>query len=170
MNNIQVDQVLESIDWQSCESISAGVLEIMPQQTPFRYIDKIVEIDREKIVGQYTFKEDEYFYQGHFPGKPTTPGVILIETMAQTAVVAFGIYLSLLERQKDPNYDLDGFLTFFTDVEAEFSKMVEPSTTVTIKAEKLFWRRRKLKCKASLVLSNGDVAAAATLAGVGVKV
>ena len=43
--------------------------------------------------GFYTFKEDEYFYQGHFKDNPITPGVILTEVMAQIGVVCLGIYL-----------------------------------------------------------------------------
>ncbi|MBN2397434.1 MAG: beta-hydroxyacyl-ACP dehydratase, partial [Deltaproteobacteria bacterium] len=66
------------------------VLEMVPQMPPFRFIDDILEMDGDHIVGAYRFREDEYFYRGHFPGRPVTPGVILIETMAQTGVVAFG--------------------------------------------------------------------------------
>ncbi len=59
------------------------ILALVPQQEPFRFIDEIVSIDEEKIVGAYRFREDAFFYRGHFPGNPITPGVILIETMAQ---------------------------------------------------------------------------------------
>ena len=69
------------------------ILNSVPQQYPFRFIDEILELDDEHIVGSYRFREDEYFYQGHFPDQPITPGVILIETMAQMGVVAFGLYL-----------------------------------------------------------------------------
>ncbi len=70
------------------------ILEMVPQRHPFRFIEEILELDEEHIVGVYRFRSDEYFYRGHFPGLPVTPGVILIETMAQTGVVAFGLYLS----------------------------------------------------------------------------
>ena len=85
----------------------AQVLAAVPQQEPFRFIDEILEMDTEHIVGAYRFKEDEYFYRGHFPGRPITPGVILVEAMAQTGVVAFGLYLvmeqgraGVLEKEK----------------------------------------------------------------------
>jgi 3-hydroxyacyl-[acyl-carrier-protein] dehydratase len=77
-------------------SMRERVLALVPQRRPFRFIEEILELDEEHIVGAYRFRSDEYFYPGHFPGLPVTPGVILIETMAQTGVVAFGLYLNLL--------------------------------------------------------------------------
>ena len=55
-----------------------------------------------KLVGAYRFREDEFFYRGHFPGRPITPGVILIETMAQIGVVAFGMYLLACQKNMRP--------------------------------------------------------------------
>ena len=63
------------------------VLKLVPQQPPFRFIDTIHELDREHIVASYRFPEDADFYRGHFPGNPITPGVILVEAMAQAAGV-----------------------------------------------------------------------------------
>jgi 3-hydroxyacyl-[acyl-carrier-protein] dehydratase len=54
------------------------VLAAVPQQEPFRFIDEILELDTDGIVGAYRFKADEYFYRGHFPERPITPGVILV--------------------------------------------------------------------------------------------
>ena len=77
------------------------ILAMVPQQHPFRFIEEILELDEEHIVGVYRFRSDEYFYRGHFPGLPITPGVILIETMAQTGVVAFGLYLSCFRGERE---------------------------------------------------------------------
>ena len=142
------------------------VLAIIPQQKPFRFIDTIIEIDENGAIGEYTFRDDESFYAGHFPGNPVTPGVILIETMCQTGLVALGIYLLGLEA---PREEVEKMVTLFTDSEVEFSKMVKPGDTVRVKAEKVFWRRRKLKSKVSLSLLDGTVVARGTVAGMGVS-
>ena len=142
------------------------VLALVPQQSPFRFIDEIVELNEDGIVATYTFKEDESFYAGHFPGNPITPGVILLETMAQTGVVAFGIYLA---SQSMSIEEIQKTLTVFTDAEVEFTGMVRPGDKVTIRARKKFFRRLKLKAEAQITLENGDVVCSGTIAGIGVK-
>jgi 3-hydroxyacyl-[acyl-carrier-protein] dehydratase len=142
------------------------VLRAVPQQQPFRFIDRIVEVDDDHIVGGYTFKPDEFFYRGHFPGDPITPGVILIETMAQTGVVALGIYLTA---RSLPAEEVSQWTTVFTECETEFYLPVLPGSRVTVRGEKVFFRRMKLKSRVRLLLSDDRVAAEGTLAGVGVK-
>ena len=72
---------------------SEEVLAAIPHQEPFRFIDEILELDEDHIVSRYRFRPESDFYRGHFPGNPVTPGVILIESMAQAGIVALGIYL-----------------------------------------------------------------------------
>ena len=102
------------------------VLEIIPQQKPFRFIDRIIEISEDGAIGEYTFREDESFYAGHFPGNPVTPGVILIETMCQTGLVALGIYLLGLKADKA---EVSRMVTLFTDSDVEFSSMDSSSSS-----------------------------------------
>ena len=59
------------------------ILELIPQKEPFRFVDEILEVNELKIVGAYTFHKTANFYEGHFPGNPVTPGVILLEAMCQ---------------------------------------------------------------------------------------
>lgn len=157
------------MDWTNIEQISAEILAKLPQKEPFRFLDRIIEVDSEHIVGQYTFRPEADFYRGHFPGNPVTPGVILLETIAQTAVVSFGIYLGMKDHPNDPEFAADRNLFLFVDCQADFMKSVLPGETVTIKAEKLFWRRKKLRAKAEMFLSSGETAVVATVSGLGVS-
>ncbi|OPY13535.1 MAG: 3-hydroxyacyl-(acyl-carrier-protein) dehydratase FabZ [Syntrophus sp. PtaB.Bin001] len=144
------------------------VLNAVPQQYPFRFIDEIIELDDDHIVGTYRYRENEYFYEGHFPHRPITPGVILIETMAQTGVVAFGLYLTM--RQKNNSLEETKQLTtLFTFVESvEFNNIVSPGERVIIRGEKIYFRRGSLKTKVSMERENGENICFGILAGAGV--
>lgn len=141
------------------------VLALVPQQDPFRFIDEIIELDSEHIVAQYVFPEDADFYRGHFPGRPITPGVILIETMAQAGVVAFGIYLYALEFSAE---EVENMLTVFTDASVDFSGQVLPGDRVTTTGRLKFFRRKKLKAEVEMRLDDGTVVCSGELSGMGV--
>ena len=142
------------------------VLALIPQAKPFRFIDRLLELSDSKAVGEYTYRADETFYPGHFPGNPVTPGVILIETMCQTGLVALGIYLLGLELPKE---EVAKTVTLFTDSQVEFSRVVRPGDTVRVSAEKVFWRRRKLKSNVILTLADGTAVAQGVVSGMGVS-
>ncbi|MBI5408535.1 MAG: 3-hydroxyacyl-ACP dehydratase FabZ [Nitrospirae bacterium] len=65
---------------------------ILPQREPFLFIDEIIEIDgAEKVVAVKHIKPNESFFEGHFPGKPIMPGVLLIEAMAQASIILYSV-------------------------------------------------------------------------------
>jgi 3-hydroxyacyl-[acyl-carrier-protein] dehydratase len=142
------------------------VLALVPQRPPFRFIDEIVELNDERIVASYVFRKEEFFYGGHFPGNPVTPGVILIEAMAQTGVVAYGIYWASKELAAE---ELSRILTVFTDVNVEFTGMVRPGDRVLIQARKVFYRRLKFKAEGEISLENGAKICSGTIAGMGIR-
>ncbi|MFP6607726.1 MAG: beta-hydroxyacyl-ACP dehydratase [Myxococcota bacterium] len=143
----------------------AEVLARVPQQEPFRFIDEITELDDEHIVASYRFREDADFYRGHFPGNPITPGVILVETMAQAGVVALGLYLCALERSPE---ELEKLITVFTDANVEFSGTVSPGERVTTVGRKTFFRRLKLRSEVEMKLDDGTVVCSGVLSGMGI--
>ncbi|MEX2571686.1 MAG: beta-hydroxyacyl-ACP dehydratase [Gemmatimonadota bacterium] len=148
------------------ELTPAEVLALVPQQRPFRFIDEILEMDDQHIVGKYKFRQEETFYPGHFPNMPITPGVILLETMAQTGVVALGIYLKALEVDLD---ELKQWKSIFSDAQVEFFDRVLPGEAVVCRAEKVFWRRNKLRSTVEMRKENDDLIATCTLSGMGVR-
>ena len=144
----------------------AQVLDLIPQKEPFRFINTISFLDEERIETSYRFRDDEYFYRGHFPGKPLTPGVILIETMAQAGVVALGLYLISLEI---PPEEIPKYTTLFTDCQIEFNLPVLPGQLISVKGQKMFWRRMKIRSKVQMFLENGDLVAEGIVSGMGIR-
>lgn len=141
------------------------VLARVPQQPPFRFLDEILAIDEDQIIAAHRFDPAADFYRGHFPGDPITPGVILIEAMAQAGVVAHGIWLVALQSGAGM---LDKLLTVFTEASVEFSGMVRPGERVLTTGRKEVFRRRMLRSRVEMRRENGDVVCAGTLAGIGV--
>lgn len=144
----------------------AEVLAKVPQGAPFRFVDEILELDLDHIVGRYTFRPDEDFYRGHFPGRPVTPGVILLESMCQVGVVALGIYLLSLEVEPE---EISHWTTMFSDATVEFARPVLPGERVTIRGQKEFWRRRKLRSRIEMYNEEGVLVASAVASGMGVR-
>ncbi|MDJ0785558.1 MAG: beta-hydroxyacyl-ACP dehydratase [Myxococcota bacterium] len=139
----------------------AEILGRIPQQEPFRFVDEILEIDADHAVGAYTWREDHDFYRGHFPGEPVTPGVLLIECMAQTGVVPLALYLGA-ESEKPG-------LPFFTDAAVDFSGVVRPGTRVIVRSKKLFYRRGKLRAESEMRTEDGALVCSGTLSGMEVS-
>ena len=140
------------------------VLDLVPQRDPFRFVDEILELDDDHIVGTYRFCPEADFYRGHFPGNPVTPGVILIESLAQVGIVALGIYL----HARESDDDIAKLITLFTDADIEFAGIVNPGDRVTITAKKVFFRRRKLRSSAEMKLDDGTIVCSGTVSGMGI--
>jgi len=64
--------------------MSNEIESLLPHREPFLFVDEIVQADEKKIIAKHVFTEKEFFFKGHFPEYPVVPGVILVETMAQS--------------------------------------------------------------------------------------
>ena len=136
------------------------VLQLLPFQAPFLFVEELTYISENRSEGYYTFKNDEYFYQGHFKDKPITPGVILTEVMVQIGVVCLGIYLlkNSFSEIKKPQIAL-------TSNEVDFFLPVKPKERVKVVSEKIYFRFNKLKCKVQLFNEKNELVCKGTISG-----
>lgn len=122
---------------------NVDIQNIIPHRYPFLLVDKILEVEPGKrAVGIKNVTANESFFQGHFPGNPIMPGVLIIEALAQTACVA-GL---LLEENK-------GKLGVFTGIDGvKFRRQVVPGDTLKLEAEFLVFKMGmgKVKVKATV--------------------
>jgi len=133
---------------------------LLPYQQPFLFVDVLDTISKNGVTGSYTFKEDEYFYKGHFKENPVTPGVILTEVMAQIGVVCLGIFLL-----KDEFLSTNHPKIALTSNEVDFFLPVYPKEKVTVISEKIYFRFNKLKCKVKLLNSNNELVCRGFISG-----
>ena len=137
------------------------ILSLLPYSEPFRFVDELIHVDEKGSYGTYTFREDAFFYKGHFKNNPVTPGVLLIETMAQIGVVPLGIFLKQ-EQLKTENPD---FTIAMTSSEAEYYLPVFPNEKVTVRSEKIYFRFGKLKCKVEMRNKKNELVCKGVIAG-----
>ncbi len=130
---------------------------IIPHRYPFLLIDRVIEIEPlKRIVAIKNVTINEPFFEGHFPGAPVMPGVLIIEAMAQAGAV-------LLFREVP---DRDSKLLYFTSIEAaKFRKPVVPGDQLRLEVEVLRYKLGYCKLKAaayvdSLLVAEAQIASA----------
>jgi 3-hydroxyacyl-[acyl-carrier-protein] dehydratase len=131
-----------------------GIQEILPHRYPFLMVDAILEIERfKRIVGLKNVSINEAYFQGHFPGMPIMPGVLIIEAMAQTG--------GLLLLKEVP--DREKKLLYFIAVDgARFRRPVLPGDQLRIEMKVVRWRGDFCKLEGKVTVG-GELAAEATL-------
>jgi 3-hydroxyacyl-[acyl-carrier-protein] dehydratase len=125
----------------------------LPHRAPFLFLDTLLTLEPGvRASAEWTLRGDEWFFLGHFPGRPTTPGVLLLEAIAQCGAV---VVLS------DERYA--GRLPLFGGVErARFRRQVVPGDTVTVECEMTKLSARGGK-GAGRALVAGELAASAEI-------
>lgn len=137
-----------------------NIIKLLPYQTPFLFVEELTYISKNRSEGYYTFKQDEYFYKGHFKDKPITPGAILTEVMAQIGLVCLGIYLLKKEISKTKKPEIA-----LTSNEIDFFLPVKPKERVKVVSEKIYFRFNKLKCKVQLFNKKNELVCKGTISG-----
>lgn len=107
----------------------SGIMERIPHRYPFLLIDKVVDIQPgESATGIKNVTVNEPFFQGHFPGHPIMPGVLIVEAMAQTAAI---VVIEALD-----NTAADKLVYFMSIDSARFRKPVLPGHTLNLEVTK----------------------------------
>jgi 3-hydroxyacyl-[acyl-carrier-protein] dehydratase len=132
----------ESVPTEKCEDSPAvkstftleEILKILPHRYPFALVDKIVDyVPGVRAVGIKNVTFNEPHFQGHFPGRPIMPGVLIVEAMAQVG----GIVLGQLP-------DIDQGLWMFTGIDkVKFRRQVVPGDQLLMTVELLWVKRRR---------------------------
>jgi beta-hydroxyacyl-ACP dehydratase FabZ len=115
------------------------ILEILPHRYPFLLVDRILEVEEGKrVVGIKNVTFNEPFFQGHFPGNPIMPGVLIVEAMAQVGAVL--LLRGVPDRQSK--------LVYFAGIDrAKFRRPVTPGDQIRFEVEVLKVRSRSARLR-----------------------
>jgi beta-hydroxyacyl-ACP dehydratase FabZ len=131
-----------------------GIVNCLPHRYPFLLLDRVLEMDsKKKVVAIKNVTFNEWFFEGHFPGAPVMPGVLIIEAMAQAGAV-----LILHEMA-----DRESKLVYFTGIDrARFRRPVVPGDQLRFTLEVLKLRARTCKMR-GIAEVDGELAAEAEI-------
>ncbi len=128
------------------------IMKILPHRYPFLLIDRILEVDEKHSVGIKNVTINEPFFQGHFPGQPVMPGVLIIEAMAQVGGCG---------ALNAP--DNIGKIAYFLGINnAKFRRIVVPGDTLRIEVTYIKRKLSVLTCS-GVATVNGELAAEADM-------
>ena len=139
------------------------IIKILPHRYPFLFVDRIVELEPgKKVVGVKNVTAGEPFFQGHFPGKPIMPGVLIVEAMAQTGGVLAGLSIPGFGEQ-----DSKHIIYFMSIDKVKFRKPVVPGDQLVFEVVPLRTGSRVWKMAGKAFVGDNLVAEAELVASVG---
>jgi len=134
------------------------ILHKIPHVKPYRFVDSIKEVSDNHIIGSCNLESDSFFYKGHFPANPITPGYIITEVMAQIGILGLGIYLVKNNLHEVTN-------AFLTSTNVKFHDVSYPNDTITVNSQKIYFRFNKLKCHIKAFNQNGKILCSGVFSG-----
>ena len=137
-----------------------GIMEMLPHRYPFLLVDRVIKLTpNDRIVALKNVTINEPFFQGHFPGKPVMPGVLIIEAMAQVG--------GILAYQTAPPEKRNRLIYFMGMDNVRFRKMVLPGDQIIFEAKILKFRSKVAKMSGTAMVDDQLVAEAELLASFG---
>lgn len=131
-----------------------AIMDMLPHRPPFLFVDKVYELSPNHVIGCKNVTMNETFFQGHFPGSPVMPGVLIIEAMAQTGGIL------VLNTVSDP----ENYLTFFMKMDkVKFKQKVVPGDTLIFNCSLITPIRRGICHMQGYAYANGKLCAEAEL-------